>query len=67
MARGNVRGKRFLEMWSVLKLAKCATEVCGFRRVEQEITKGSERWNGNLTSAVLHKRKVIEQWLQHRS
>ena len=46
---------------------KCATEVCGCRRLGQGIRKGSECWNDKVKVAVLQKRNVFENWLQQRS
>ena len=54
------------EEWKVFRdrVLKCATEVCGCRRVGQRIRKGSECWNEKVRLAVLQKRKIFEQWLQ---
>ena len=45
-------------------MLKCATEVCGCRRVGQGIRKESEWWNDKERLAVLQKIKNFEQWLQ---
>ena len=56
------------EKWKVYRdtLLKCATEVCGCRRVGQGITKGIEWWNDKVRIAVLQKKMIFELWLQQR-
>ena len=53
------------EKWKEFRDAalKCASEVCGYRRVGQGITKGGEWWNDKVRNSVLQKRNVLEQLL----
>ena len=45
-------------------MTRCASEVCGVRRVGKCVRKGSEWWNDEVNEVVVRKRRAYEEWLQ---
>lgn len=53
--------------WFRDSVNRCASEVCGMRRVGGTMRKGSEWWNEETKVAVMEKRRAFEVWLQTRN